>query len=123
MALVHAQRLILKKHDGSLQLYGVLYSPDLASTWWWVQSTLVLLTNSLEEGTIVATNADGEANLMVLVGLKTIEPGLDSLDSRVDGEIVLQDQVYSVGGHPTSLCHEYSLAILMESDIRQPICM
>jgi len=58
---------------------------------------------------------------MVLVRLHTFEPGLYSLDFGIDRQVILKDQVNSVGGDPAALGHQHSLASLVKPNVRQAV--
>ena len=74
--------MVRQQDNDSIQGYGVLNSRDLLGTWRRVESTFVLLSHSLDEGTVVAANAYSESHSMVPVRLEAFETCLDLLDLR-----------------------------------------
>ena len=97
------------------------HSLDVLGAWRRVQCALVLLSDSLDEGAVVAALADCKANQMLPVVLNTIKATLDLFDLGVNGQVILQDQVHGVCCDTRALSHEDALPSLVEPDVREAI--
>lgn len=95
----------------------MLDSRNLLGTWWRVESTFVLLSYFLDEGTVVAANTYSESYSVVSVRLQAFETCLDLLDFGVYSQVVPQDQVDCVCGDSTPLSHKDPLTILIKSNV------
>ena len=115
--LVDAERAIRQQDDDSIQSNGVLHGRDLLGAWRRIEGAFVLLSNPLDEGTVVIANTHCESNSMISVCFEALKSCLNLLNLGVDSQVVLQDEVDGVRGHSASLCHKNSLAILIEANV------
>ena len=95
----------------------MLHSCNFLGAWRRVESALMLLTNPLDESTVVTAHANSEVDLVVTIGLEALEAGLNLFDICVDSQVVTKDQMDGVGGDATTFGHEHSLASLVDLDV------
>jgi len=59
MAFVNTEGTVGKHHDDSIQVDRVLHNLDVLRRWRRVESALVLLTDCLDEATVVSAKREG----------------------------------------------------------------